>query len=242
MTFGGLAVATVVALLAVAVVVTRRDRLSGRAVVQVTGGAAALGGLVAVGAMVISIMRCFSSGPFAMTVPVSSFWPALNPGVTVEGPTAHVVDGGFTSADVSVSGLQAGTRIIWTLGDIASSAVLLTICVLVALACWQLLRGNPFAPVLSNAAGWAALAVLIGGLLAQILHAVAGVRASEALLQLTTWSSPDVHGQELPTGLPQSDGSWTIVWWPVGLALLLAAFAAMVRYGGVLQRDVDGLI
>lgn len=118
----------------------------------------------------------------------------------------------------------------------------LNVCLLIVLACWKLLNGDPFVALVTRVALWTSAIVLVGGLAAQILQQVAASRAARALLDVTGYTAPDVHGEMLPTGLPSSTGSWSVSLWPIGAALLIAAFAALVRYGTRLQQDVEGLV
>ncbi|WP_291525560.1 hypothetical protein [Branchiibius sp. NY16-3462-2] len=233
----------VLLIIAMLVVVSlRNERWGTRDVVRSTGTVAALGAVATGIAIIVNIANATGGGDIDMTVPVDEYWPALNPGVTVEGPTATVAGGGFTSADVQVHGLDGATRALWVTGQVVGLLVPLTVCLLIVLACWKLLHGDPFVALVTRVALWTSVVVLVGGLASQILQQIAASRAAHALLDITSYTAPDVHGQELPTGLPRSTGGWTLSLWPVGAALLIAAFAALVRYGTRLQEDVEGLV
>lgn len=238
---GLLPVLVLVVIAALVTVSLRKQRWGTRDVVRSAGAIAAIGAVVSGIAIILAVARV-TGGDTDMTVQVEQYWPRLNPGVTVEGPTARVVDGGFTSADVTVHGLDGATRALWGSGQVIGLLVPFTICVFIALACWKLLQGNPFAALVSRVALWTSLVVLVGGLASQILEQIAGSRAASALLDVTGYTAPDVHGQPLPTGLPNSTGSWTVSLWPVAIALLVAAFAAVVRHGSTLEREVEGLV
>lgn len=240
----GLLPIVVLLILAMLVVASLRSQRWGtRDVVRSTGTVAALGALVAGVAIVVTLARAIGGDDLNITVPVAEFWPALNPGVTdVQGPTATVTGGGFTSADVQVHGLDTATRVLWVSGQVVGLLVPLSVCLLIVLACWKLLNGDPFVALVTRVALWTSAIVLVGGLAAQILQQVAASRAARALLDVTGYTAPDVHGEMLPTGLPSSTGSWSVSLWPIGAALLIAAFAALVRYGTRLQQDVEGLV
>lgn len=240
---GLLPIVVLLILVMLVVISLRRQRWGTRDVVRSTGTVAALGALVAGVAIVVTLARAIGGDDLNITVPVAEFWPALNPGVTdVQGPTATVTGGGFTSADVQVHGLDTATRVLWISGQVVGLLVPLSVCLLIVLACWKLLNGDPFVALVTRVALWTSAIVLVGGLAAQILQQVAASRAARALLDVTGYTAPDVHGEMLPTGLPSSTGSWSVSLWPVGAALLIAAFAALVRYGTRLQQDVEGLV
>lgn len=229
-------------LIAVGVVLVATNRWSSRDVVRWAGIVAVLGAVITLVGLTVSVVNTLTAKAITLDVPVAQYWPVVNPGVTVHGPTATVVDGGFSSAQVSVRGLDSGTRLLWAGGQVAGLLVPAAVCLLIALACWKLMHGDPFASLVARVATWTAVVVLVGGLVSQALHAAAGVRASEALLRITGYEAPDLNKHPVPTGLPDPSSGWTISLWPVGAALVIGAFAVLLRFGTKLTKDVEGLV
>lgn len=178
-----------------------------------------------------------------LPVRAADFWPFDAPGLTVSGQRADVVTGGFGTAQVGVEGLSTPVRVLWSTHVALDGLLPAIIATLVAVVCFQLLRGAAFAPVVSRAALVTAGAVLVAGLGFEITGAVAGALASQ---EVFTYSGVEALGY--PDGwnpldmLPRADGSWEIQLWPIGAALGFAALAAVFRYGSRLQRDTEGLV
>lgn len=231
----------------VAVVLASRPARAGRPSTRVIGITLFLAAVWAGGSMVGAIMSfAFVFIPSAaqnIRMPVTPYWPLPVPGVTLEGPTATVVSGGFLEAEVVVEGLSTGTRLLWASGQALEALVPGAIGALVAVVCFQLLRGAPFAPAVARAALITALVVLVGGIAEQILTGLGGSLASNEVLQLTSAEATGMpDGWDISTALPQPASGWTVTLWPIGAALGFAALAAVFRYGSRLQRDTEGLV
>src|SRR3954454_6501505 len=83
----------------------RKARASGdpTPVVNLTLVLAAFYGALCVIGSVVGFVSTLMSPSVTMTVPVQEYWPGPLPGVTVmSGPTADVVGGGFSSAELSI--------------------------------------------------------------------------------------------------------------------------------------------
>lgn len=214
----------------------------GRWVVDLARRLSLLAAVILGGLGILRAVSSLAGDSVEITMPVRTpYWP--QPGVTnLIGPTARVTDGGFDSADVTVAGLSATARALWGAGLALQAVVVVTVCLLISASCQNLLRGNAFVPLIARMAGVAALVVLFGGLAAQVLQGIAGVMASSQVLTVTGWTAPTVDASAPETNWPFPAHFPPISWWPMGIAILLGAFAALIRYGERLQRDVEGLV
>ncbi|MFL0412084.1 hypothetical protein ACH0AH_12985 [Microbacterium paludicola] len=204
---------------------------------------AAWAGISAIGAIITVVLALLPDQPATVTIAVAPFWPTPLPGVTVDGPTADVVSGGLTSAQVTATGLSVAARVLLALGNALIALVSAAVAALIAVICFQLIRGAAFRSVIVRAASFTAAVCLVGGLGAQIFDAVGGSIAGREILEITgaSWTGyPD--GFNPIDALPRPATSWNIDFWPIGAALGFAALAAVFRYGSVLQKDTEGLV
>ncbi|WEG09229.1 hypothetical protein PU630_01315 [Microbacterium horticulturae] len=204
--------------------------LSGAAIV------AAVSLLLAIG----TVITVLASDSVHFTIPVNEYWPPLPDGVTVT-TSAHLESGGFTSADVWVTGASTAARVFWALGQGIGYLVPAAVAALIAITCFQLLRGVPFARMVVRAALVTAVMVLVGGVTADVLSQIGGSIVSHELLSMTaaSWTDPQ---QDIDALLPQPTMSVMIPFWPIGAGLGFAALAAVLKYGAVLQRDTERLV
>jgi hypothetical protein len=201
--------------------------------------AAATAAIAAIGG-VVTVLIALLSPQVGITVPVAEHWPTLPDGAIVEGMTATRVAGGFTSADLVVEGLSVAARVCWAIAQGLAWFVPGAIAALVALACTQLRAGRPFAALLPRMTMLTAVIVLLGGTAAQVLGDVAGSMAAHEAL---AWSGAQWHGDLDPTALlPSPAVRVELPSWPIGAALGLAALAGILRHGGRLARDTEGLV
>jgi hypothetical protein len=240
-----------IALIAFVVVVllawrVKRARTSGdpTPVVAWTLGLAAFYAGLCVISAVVGFLSTLMSPAVRMAVPVQQYWPLPLPGLTVtDGPTAPVVDGGFTTAELALENLSPATRILWASGQSLGTLVPAAIAGLIALACFQLLRGAAFAPVVARAAMITAAVVLVGGFGAQILSDVAGSMASREALEITAAEFSGYPDEfDVLTFLPQPALAVSVDFWPIGAALGFAALASVFRFGTRLQTDTELLV
>lgn len=231
-------VGLVVLMLALATRNWRRRRIDSTVAITLSGAAivAALLLLSAIG----TVVSVLTSDTVQFTIPVNGYWPQLPDGVAVT-TAAHLEGGGFTTADVSVTGASTGARVLWALGQGIGFLVPATVAALIAITCFQLLRGIPFARIVVRAALVTAVVVLVGGLAADVLAQLGGSIVSHELLSVTaaTGIGPD---DDILSLLPTPMMSVTIPLWPIGAGLGFAALAAVLKYGAALQRDTEGLV
>ncbi len=179
-----------------------------------------------------------------ITVPVQEFWPQLPAGTLLEGMPATISAGGFTSATLLLEDLSVWPQVGWTISQALGWLIPGTVAGLIAIACFQLRRGSPFAPVLARVTFVTALVVLIGGTAAQVLGDLAGSAAAVEALQWRSGRYDEIAGIEngIDAWWPKPGLDITIPFWPLGAGLGLAALAAIFRYGSGLQRDTEGLV
>lgn len=182
---------------------------------------------IAIGAAMVFSQNVLVNFP----IQAAPFWP-LAPDRADSSP--QNVTGGFTHAVISADGLSLPTR-SWIFAGLALSGLLgAALAALVALLCFRMLQRKPFAPELARLSAIAAALVLIAGTLVQVIQWVAG---QQALRELT--AAPRIPGLDAPS--LQAAG-FSLDAWPVYAALGLAALAALLRYGALLQRDTEGLV
>lgn len=197
----------------------------------------------AVGA-VIAVLGALLQPEVTITVPVAEFWPALPAGTALEGMTATRVSGGFTSVDLTVTGLSTGARILWAVSQGVAWLLPAAIAGLLAVACHQLRAGRAFAPVVAKMAMITAVVVAVGGLTMQVAGDIAGNLAAVEVLQWTSAEYPDIPGieDELQAWWPQPGFGVEFPFWPLAAGLGFAALGAVFRSGSRLQRDTEGLV
>lgn len=193
-----------------------------------------------------TIGSIFLARSVRLTVPVSTFWPKLLPSVQIEqGGSAHVTGGGFRAADVAVSGLSMTAKLWLASGHLLQGCTYVIIGLAIAGLCYRMLRDDPFRAAVSSAVSVTSVSILVGGLGWQLCFGVAGVLASGEVLNLTSWSieNTDVVGHDIHAlGWPSSTtSSFTIEFWPIYLALALAAVGGVFRYGEKLEREKERL-
>ncbi|ALJ21997.1 hypothetical protein [Microbacterium sp. No. 7] len=199
----------------------------------------------------VSVMAAVSAAiaPFlpmaSVSVPTWDFWPALPEGIELEGMTAERVGGGFREAALFLDGLSTGARVCLAIGGALGWLVPGAIAALIGVACFQLLAGRAFAPVVARVTIITAVVVLVGGIAAGVLNDVGSSLAAQEAL---AWTSASVAGDrpgdaELLTSLwPRPAWRVDVPVWPIGAGLGLAALSAVFRYGAGLQRDTEGLV
>ncbi|MFS0866217.1 hypothetical protein AB3M83_02645 [Microbacterium sp. 179-B 1A2 NHS] len=225
---------------------TGRARRSGdpSPVVRVTSIVAAVwAGLSVIGA-VIALLLGLLSPSVAITMPVQEFWPEMPAGVEWDGGDAARVGGGFTSVSLLVDGLSAGVRVMWSISQAIGWLVPGAIAGLLALACFQLLAGRAFAPVVARMAMVTGVVVALGGVTAEVLGGIAGSMASHEVFASAGGSWQDIPGIDDPfrAWLPQPTLLIEFPFWPIAAGLGFAAVAAIFRYGSRLQKDAEWLV
>lgn len=230
------------------VVVTRRDvadeRRDSAAPRVIMIGAIVYAALAAIGTLWSAIATLVASH-VQVAIPVRTFWPSTLPGVTdISGPTAAVVSGGFSVAEVEVTGLDLAARAFLAGGTAVQGMTFVLIGIVVALLCRRLLTDAPFATSLTRSLRLAAGTLALGGIAWQVLAAIGSTLAADQVLRVDSWASTgDVPpGGVSDTGLPEPTLGFTIEFWPILIALALVAVAAAFRSGERMQRETAGLV
>lgn len=245
---GWLAILIFLVLLAslTAIAVRRRgNRPLGSGVVRagITRVLAALYTLVAAIGTVVVVLQDFLSENVSVSMPVNQFWPSLPATVKVDGVAAHIVGGGFSTAQVDVAGLDAAARTWLAAGALAQGSMTILVGVAVIVLCTGAIRQDPFRPALTRGIDQSAVAVMIGGLGWQICTAIAGGLVSAQVLGVSGWELDEskVHWTDIQEviGLPESGHQWSVDFWPVWVGLALFAVSAVIRHGQRLQKETD---
>lgn len=254
LTFLALAVVVIAVLVSVAIVVRRReletsDTVSSAATLRIVRVGAMVYGAIGAVVTLASVVNLLVSETIQMTLPTEPFWPTPPPGVevTLAGP-AEVTGGGFMWADVAVVGLGIGVRLTLAGGILVQGLAHLAVVAAVFLLATRLLRGEPFQPTIRRAITIAAVALVAGGMLWQVLLGVGqSMAADQALLasELAWTNVVDAAfgpGADPLTLMPGPRFTVTIEFWPILTGFALMAVAAAFRQGERLQRDTVGLV
>lgn len=202
---------------------------------------------------VVNAIAMLVNDAVQVALPVRQFWPETYPWITLDpAPAASVVGGGFTTADVLVTGLGTDARLLLAAGNVVQGLTFVVIAAVIGLLCHRLLGGSPFRPLLARSMTWAAVAISVGGLAWQVLLQVGGSIASRQVLGVTGWGADapstemmdyiSTHFDAFATGLPQPYPGFQLEFWPLYLGLALAAVAIAFRQSERLQRDTEGLV
>lgn len=214
-------------------------------IVRVTLWVAAAWAVLSVGGALVTVLSTVTQDDVRITVPVEEYWPRLPEGTEIDGPTASIDGGGFTSASLVARGLSTGTRVMWASSQAIAWLLPGVIAIVLAIACRHLLQGRAFRPVIARMTAFAAVAIAVGGIATQVLGDLAGYQAAIELLQVTSAQYPDIPqlpDSDVTTWLPVPRFEVTIPFWPIAAGLAFAALAAIFRYGSRLQRDTEGLV
>jgi choline-glycine betaine transporter len=120
---------------------------------------------------------------------------------------------------------------LYLLATIASILTVTAIAAMVLVLSSKLLRGGPFSRTVTWLVGGAAVILITGGLISQILHAISRPSMIDALRYLATLN-------HLKIGNPPS----TLDFGPIAAGVVLAVIAAAFKIGERLQRDTEGLV
>ena len=183
-------------------------------------------------------------GDVTIDVPVKEFWPALDPRITIEATeSASVVSGGFTTATLTIAGLDLTTRILLAVETVLGGGMSLAIALAVIFACRSVEGGRPFTSALPKVTTIAAIAVAIGGIGSQLVGGIAASMAANQALFVSAWSAENVGiDEEIVLGLPEPAVMINVDLWPIAIFVVLAALAALFSYGERMQRDTEGLV
>lgn len=150
------------------------------------------------------------------------------PGAASTG-TATLVDGGYESAWVSVTGLTPLTSGLLTAGTIIGVVTQVLVAATFVYLAFRLLRRRPFMKSLTWAFITAGAALLLGSLIAQGLTGF-----GSWLVAAELGSAPDA-GDFWPMAISVDLG-------PIGFGFALMLVGSAFEYAQKLSRDVDGLV
>ena len=203
-------------------------------VVAIVGTGALLTGGFSVASLVFGGVRVFNQDPWLITnMPIAN---AEVPQFTEK--ASAIVDARYESVWIEVAGISAGSRWLFFLEFALPTLAAITISVSVVWLAIALLRGRPFTRALTNSIGVAAIAVMIGGMGAQIAGAVG--RAS-VVSQL---GAREITAGDMGAGPYEGFMAFALnldaapVGWAFGLALVAAAF----QIGTRMQRETELLV
>jgi hypothetical protein len=138
------------------------------------------------------------SNAINVQLPVETFWPELTKSVKLDPvPVAKVVSGGFTQANVMMSGIGVDAKLWLAAGHLLEGASYLAISVAIAVLCSRLLKGDPFGPILTRTITRAGVAILIGGLGWQVCYSIGSWKASIEALTLTGYEMQTKYTDKL---------------------------------------------
>jgi hypothetical protein len=191
-----------------------------------------------------ALLRALTWPDVRVAVTIQPMWPGLSPAVfEMGGPTASVVSGGFTTAELTVSGLSLSTR--WLIGgsNCLSMLTLAGVGLVMTLACRGLLRHQAFLVNVAKVAAMTAGAIIPAYLATRLLASLGAWRAGQEIFVWTSaaYTSTDPNFNPL-AWWPKPTWQLHLDFWPFLVALGLVAFARLVWSGVRLQRDTAGLV
>ncbi|WP_213816729.1 hypothetical protein [Glaciihabitans sp. dw_435] len=192
-----------------------------------------------------ALIQTLTSDSVQLTMPVAEFWPALYPSLHVQGTSAVVTGGGFTSATVSVAGLDVAARLWLAAGTLLVALTQLVIAIMVLRFCTRLLSDDPAPAHFRRALRIAAFTILIGGLCWQVCFGISGTLASQQVLGRSGWDMTDtvVSGSDLEIrGLANPAVHLQVDFWPILVALALLAASSAFQVGAKMQSDREQLL
>lgn len=201
---------------------------------RLVGGAALVGALLATVAAIVTIALTFIGDQVTLAIPVIVEVETV-PDALRATPEASILSGTTYQSFVTltVAGLDTGTRVLVATQAAVSTAVVVTVLVLIARIAQQSFAAEPFTQSLSRLLIGAGTALAIGAVLAQTLGTIAGARAHEQLFFLREGAL---------NGVDNVSPYWTIDVWPIGVGVVLIVVARLIRNGERLQRDTRGLV
>jgi hypothetical protein len=175
---------------------------------------------------------------------VATYAPKLNSSLSLNGPTAVVVSGGYDHATFQLSGLSAGVRLSLAGADLAAGGASFVVAIAVAILCRRVVAGDPFGRVMPDVITVAGVSILVGGFVWQALSQLGSLLASQQAFHVTSghWTNSVAGITPESAAWPKTDYSFALSFWPIGIALALFAIAIVFRYGAALQRETEGLV
>lgn len=198
----------------------------------VAGGAIVLALLNVVGG-IVGIVGAFALDTLTLRVPVIA--TAEVPPADLRASDADVVSGGTEQVAMilGVSGVDGLSRVLVAAEVAITTAVIVTLLVMVARLAQQSIAPEPFSPRLGRLLVIGGSVLTAGSIAAQAAASLSGARVHEQLFAL----KPDAM-----TGSSYIPPFWTVDLVPIGIGLALIVIAGLVRNGERLQRDTKGLV
>lgn len=247
MSIFGTVILLLVAFLGALLVAPYIDRRGKTPEVNLTRWVALVYIVLAAGGMVYRLLFIAMAPELQITMPVTEFWPKLPDNASIDGPTAQVVSGGVTQADVLVQGLTPSVR--WLLGTAALLQGIVAIVVGAAVLnmCNGYLKRAAFRPALAKWFTVTAVVVVVCGLGWQILEDLAGYEASRQVLAHTAgmWDRNDTGREDLTDifgAVMPAPFEIRVDFWPVFAGLGLFTTAQIFKRGFEMQKDTVGLV
>ncbi|WP_104166034.1 hypothetical protein [Cryobacterium sp. N22] len=201
----------------------RLERQLGRVLTWMVLAGAVVFGALSVGIGAFSLIDQLIRDRFAVTLLVDVPLPAA-----ASAGTAHLADGAFNTAQVTVSGLSTLPRFLLTLEGATALVTGLLVSVTIAYFCWSVLRRRPFSRPVFWLVALVGYALLLGTVLGQGFGGLGRMMAAGEL------SASPIDG--FWPAAAHIDPAPAVT----GLVLLVAAGA--IRLGQRLQQDTVGLV
>ncbi|WP_460800799.1 hypothetical protein [Microbacterium sp. GXF6406] len=231
--------AAIAALIAVVILARRRRRPGESAALNAAMSISGMWISLSALGLVVLIVKVFTAGFAELSGQTNVWlpWPDDLPcsdGEVASAPSLGCSGTGLS--DFTVYNAPLSMRFAAALPTLVGLVYTLIPALMVAVICWQTLRGAAFTHIVPRTLFWGAGAVAVVGVASDL---VGGITATTALRQVFPPESE---------WYPQSY-VLTVSWAPFLIALALAALAAVFRQGMVLQaenerlaRDTEGLV
>ena len=211
---------------------SQTDQLAGKGAVVVVGRIvvwaffvfACVAGLFTLVFGLTGAITSLATGSTPLTLALDHSLPAA-----ADRGSAAIVGGGYDSASILVSDLDAGTVVLATVARIAGILTQAAIAASVAVLAWRLLRGRTFRRSLSLTITFMGALLVIGGLV------------SGGVGVLASWMAADqLNGNSTGGGFWPMVG--TVDGTPLGIGVCLLLVGLAFEYGERLQHDTEGLV
>lgn len=200
----------------------RLERQLGRLSTWIVLIGAGIFGALSVGIGTFSLIDQLIRDRFAVTLLVDAPLPAV-----ASAGTAHLADGAFSTAEVTVTGLSSLPRFLLTLEGATALATGLLVSVTIGYFCWSVLRRRPFSRPVFWLVALMGYALILGTVLGQGFGGLGRMMAADELNA-------------------EPDGFWPLAALidpsPAVAGLVLLVAAGAIRLGQRLQQDTAGLV
>jgi hypothetical protein len=200
---------------------------------RIVAGSAIVGSLLTIVGGIVALVATFSGQRLTLVIPVNTN-VELTP-AALRDSAARVVGGATQQAEtvLTATGLDATTRVLVAVEQVITTAVVVTVLLMIARLAQQSMSPEPFSPRLSRVLVVGGATLAIGMTAAQVAAMAAATRAHEQLFALRPGAVD---------GAVYVPPTWTFEVWPIGVGLVLVVVAGLIRGGERLQRDTAGLV